>query len=200
VILDNLPADVDRPGGAIALTGADEVYVATGGTANPSADRLLAGKILRLNADGTVPRDAPAASPVYADAVDEPLAVGINPLSGRPWVLSGRRTGPTSLEFVTSPRARAALQYRGDLLSGFKNELLVAGADGLERLRFDVDHSTWIGRERVISGPFGKLGAVAEGADGALYVATANAASTGTPGIDCLLRIVPDREPARRRR
>lgn len=201
VVLDDLPADSARPAGAMAVTADGEVYVATGGIADPSADRVLAGKILRLNMDGTVPRDAPAASPVHADAADEPLGVGINSLSGRLWLLSGgERTERTPLEIVSRPTAAAAVQYRGNLLVAFQNDMVVTRADGLERLHYDAAHGMWNTEGLLLSGWFGRLGAVAEGSDGALYVATANSTSADRPGIDRLLRILPDREPGRRRR
>jgi glucose/arabinose dehydrogenase len=200
VIVDDLPADADRPAGAMALIAAGQVLVATGGTAATSSDRLLARKILRLNVDGTLPRDAPAASPVYADAVEEPLGVGINPLSGRLWLLSSRPTRANALEVVPRPMAGGALQYRGDQLSAFKNDLVVARTDGLERLRYDVARGRWMTEGLLVSGPFGKLGAVAEGPGGALYFATANGASPSPPGIDRVLRIVPEGERASGRR
>jgi glucose/arabinose dehydrogenase len=200
VMLDNLPADADQPAGAMALAAADEVFVATGVAADRSTDSPLAEKILRYHTDGTVPRDAPAASPVYAETMGQPLGVGVNSLSGRLWVLSRRRTGAKRLEIVSSPAGRAALQYRGDLLAAFTNHLVVAGAEGLQRFRYDAASGTWTAEELLLSGSFGTLGAVAEGADGALYIATANAASTGTPAIDRVLRLVPDDERARGRR
>jgi glucose/arabinose dehydrogenase len=70
ILLDNIPGAANHDGGRIAFGPDGKLYVATGDgeQQNRAQDRTsLAGKILRLEKDGTVPADNPfAPSPVYS--------------------------------------------------------------------------------------------------------------------------------------
>ncbi len=62
VELDSLSAATNHNGGAIHFGADGKLYIATGENANPSNAQTLAnrlGKILRINADGTIPPDNP---------------------------------------------------------------------------------------------------------------------------------------------
>ena len=91
--LDNLSSATNHNGGAIHFGPDGKIYLAVGDNANgansQSLNNLL-GKMLRINADGTIPTD----NPFYAQAVDRnraiwalglrnPFTFAIQPLGGR---------------------------------------------------------------------------------------------------------------------
>src|SRR5688572_13859184 len=69
VIIDDIPSQIYHDGGRIAFGPDGMLYVATGdaGSASRSQDKKsLAGKILRVTADGDVPGDNPFGNPVWS--------------------------------------------------------------------------------------------------------------------------------------
>jgi len=69
-ILDRIPASPVHNGGRVKLGPDRKLYVTTGDAASPESSqdlRSLAGKILRINTDGSAPPDNPfPSSPVYS--------------------------------------------------------------------------------------------------------------------------------------
>jgi glucose/arabinose dehydrogenase len=80
-------------GGALAFGPDGTLYVGVGDQATPSAAprlRVLRGKVLRLNPDGSIPRDNPffarlrgPARAVYARGLRNPFTMAVDPASGR---------------------------------------------------------------------------------------------------------------------
>ncbi len=70
VVIDNIPGGPFHDGGRIKFGPDDKLYITTGdaGNADLSQDKnSIAGKILRINSDGTIPEDNPfSGSPVYS--------------------------------------------------------------------------------------------------------------------------------------
>jgi glucose/arabinose dehydrogenase len=70
VVLDDIPGASVHDGGALAFGPDGKLYVGTGDARSPAAAQdlgSLAGKVLRLNPDGSIPDDNPfPGSPVYA--------------------------------------------------------------------------------------------------------------------------------------
>src|SRR5918999_3210612 len=95
VILDNIPADIRHSGGQIQFGPDGQLYVATG-DANSRSDaqslETLAGKILRINADGSVPADNPfigtpeARGEIWAYGLRNPFTGDIDPVTGRMYI------------------------------------------------------------------------------------------------------------------
>ena len=83
VVLDGIPAAMFHAGDAIAFGPDGVLYVATGDARDPGSaqnDRSLAGKILRMRRDGTVPADNPTpGSLVYARGVRNPQGLAWDP-------------------------------------------------------------------------------------------------------------------------
>lgn len=68
-ILTDIPASANHDGGALAFGPDNKLYITTGdaGDENAAQDRQsLAGKILRINDDGSIPRDNPFNSAVWS--------------------------------------------------------------------------------------------------------------------------------------
>lgn len=69
VIIDGIPSDRIHNGGRIAFGSDGLLYITTGDAADAELAQdtdSLAGKVLRLNADGSVPETNPFDSPVYS--------------------------------------------------------------------------------------------------------------------------------------
>ncbi len=101
VILDDIPAAAIHNGGRIAFGPDGKLYVTTGDAAAPALaqDRdSLAGKILRLNPDGSVPDDNPfPGSPVYSYGHRNPQGLAWQPGTGQ---LYATEHGPSAHDEV----------------------------------------------------------------------------------------------------
>ena len=88
-VVRSLPAAYHHNGGHIAFGPDGRLYVVVGENGDPSnAQKLavLAGKMLRLNADGTVPPNNPSpASPVIAYGIRNSFGFTFDPSTGRLW-------------------------------------------------------------------------------------------------------------------
>jgi glucose/arabinose dehydrogenase len=86
LVVDGIPAARFHAGDAIEFGPDGKLYIATGDAGNPSSaeDRTaLGGKILRFNADGSIPDDNPfPGSPVYALGVRNVQGLAWHPLTG----------------------------------------------------------------------------------------------------------------------
>lgn len=83
VILDSIPAEKYHAGDAIAFGPDGMLYIATGDARDPGNaqdEQSLAGKVLRLEADGGVPHDNPVrGSLVYATGLRNPQGIAWEP-------------------------------------------------------------------------------------------------------------------------
>jgi glucose/arabinose dehydrogenase len=95
VILGDIPADIKHNGGQMQFAPDGKLYVTTG-DANAQSDaqslETLAGKILRINADGSVPADNPfvgtpdARGEIWAYGLRNPFTGDIDPVTGRMYI------------------------------------------------------------------------------------------------------------------
>lgn len=87
VILDNISGNAIHDGGRIKFGPDAKLYVTTGDATNPSRAqdlKSLNGKILRLNADGSIPADNPfPGSPVYSYGHRNPQGLAWDPATGQ---------------------------------------------------------------------------------------------------------------------
>jgi len=69
IVIDGIPGAPWHDGGRIAFGPDGKLYITTGDAVNPGWSQdlsSLAGKILRINPDGTIPDDNPFDSPIYS--------------------------------------------------------------------------------------------------------------------------------------
>ncbi len=207
VLLDNIPANTIHDGGRLKFGPDGKLYITTGdsGTAQLSQDlQSLAGKILRLNPDGTVPQDNPfSGSPVYSygnrnseglawqsgtgilfstehssSAHDELNIIKAGGNYGWPSV----RGKDTSTGFI-SPLIESGEDtwapsgmtfYRGAAFPQWQGNLLFGVLRGEHLHRVVLSGQEVVLEERLFQGELGRLRDVIEGPEGLLYFTTSN--------------------------
>ena len=192
VLLDGVRASASDASASLRFAPDGTLYAAfdDGGDARRAGDLASPnGKVLRLNADGSTPRDQ--AGPVYSYAYHSPRGLDWDPASGALWVADrlddgsgrlltvvpeqGSRAGETrgvvrethALPPTTPPSSIAF--YRGPMFPAFAGSLLVASDEGRHLLRISGGAT-----ERLLQDQVGGVRAVAIGPEGAIYFATAN--------------------------
>ena len=119
------------------------------------------GKVLRLNADGSTPRDQVGATPLFASAYRSPRGLDWDPAAGALWVADRLEDGSARLLTVVAEQAfrakgrRGVVQQRwslpattlpsgaafvrGRLFPALTGSLLVASDEGRQLLRVRID-------------------------------------------------------------
>ncbi len=218
VLLDDMPAAQIHDGCRVKFGPDGKLYITMGDAAEPRlAQRRdsLAGKILRLNADGTVPADNPfPGSPIYS--------LGHRNPQGLAWDRAGRlfaaEHGPTGHDEVNHIRpgrnygwpevqgrggdaryAEPVIESGNDTwapsgIAFHGDDLFVAGLGGRRLLRVTFTPDLSAARlSTVLDHAWGRLRDVVAGPDGALYVTTNNRDGRGSPAPDDdrILRVMP---------
>ena len=104
VIIDAIPAAEFNNGGRIKFGPDNKLYVATGDAMTPNLAQdlnSLAGKILRINPDGTIPRNNPLpGSPVYAYGFQNVLGLAWHPKTKILYALDDSRSGNDEINMI----------------------------------------------------------------------------------------------------
>ena len=215
-IIDGIPAAAGNDGGRIKFGPDSKLYIATGDARQPELAqnaRSLAGKILRLNPDGTIPEDNPFdGSPVYS--------YGHRNIQGMAWDASGQmyasehgNEGNDEINLI-KPGANygwpieecnaqrfekpvicfnPAIAPSGIAIAssdrlGYKGDILLAAlkAQQLRLIKLPSDSEV-----NVLTG-YGRIRDVVEAPDGSLYIATSDrdGRAIAEQGDDKILRIV----------
>ena len=134
IILDKIPGAQIRNGGSIKFGPDNKLYITTGDANIQSLAQdlgSLAGKILRINKNGTVPLDNPfPGSPVYSYGHRNPLGLAWNPANGQ---LLATEQGPLSNDEVN--RIIAGSNYGWPKVIGvskdsrFQDPMLLSGVN-----------------------------------------------------------------------
>jgi glucose/arabinose dehydrogenase len=214
VLLDNIPAANIHDGGRLRFGPDGLLYASAGDAANANLAQdvaSLAGKLLRLNRDGSAPRDNRFSSPVYTYGHRNPQGFDWHPTSGDLWAAEHGNSGNDEVNAIGAgqnfgwPRIEAnasqpgmevpkaffnpaiapsgASFYRGQRIPQFANNLFVATLRGTHLLRLTVDPGAGriTGSERLLEGAYGRLRDVISGPDGYLYFCTNNRDGRGSP-------------------
>jgi glucose/arabinose dehydrogenase len=216
-ILDGIPAADRNDGGRIKFGPDGKLYVATGDAKQPQLAQdagSLAGKILRINPDGSIPDDNPfPGSPVYS--------FGHRNVQGLAWDGDGRmyasehgESGNDEVNLIKAGEnygwpieecdatrfekpvycfnpaiAPADITIPSSDKLGYKGDILLAALKA-KQLR-DVNLGT--GESNNILTGYGRIRDVVEAPDGSLYVLTSNrdGRAIAEPGDDRVLHLLP---------
>jgi glucose/arabinose dehydrogenase len=214
LLIDNIPANQIHDGGRIRFGPDGLLYITTGDAAVQETAQSVtspAGKILRLNRDGTSARDNPFGSPVYSFGHRNPQGLDWNPETGDLWASEHGASGNDEINVIDVganygwPRIQAAQTmpgmrppvvfynpaiapsgasfYRGQRFPQFQNNLFAGTLRGshLLRLRLDGPGRRVVAQERLLDQRFGRIRDVISGPDGYLYFCTNNRDGRGSP-------------------
>jgi glucose/arabinose dehydrogenase len=186
VIIEAAGPPIAEAAGVLRAGPDGQFYIAVGAAGFP-------GTLLRLNIDGTMPRDQSGTAPAVAQGLQSPGGMVQDPRSGILWIADGQdgEDHLSGVAFAGRPlravvRARHALEggsgalafYAGKALPGFENTLLLASVTGrhIERLRLGGDRLDGIAAtETLLQDAVGPIHVVTIGPDGTIYFCTAQA-------------------------
>lgn len=222
VIIDRIPGAAIHNGGRIAFGPDRHLYVTTGdaGNAELAQDtRSLAGKILRLREDGSIPPDNPFGNAIWSYGHRNSQGLTWDN-KGQLWATEHGRSGILSgldeLNLIKNGQNYGWPIIQGDerregmhspiIQSGPDNTWAPAGAVYLDGSVFFAGlrgvslYEAKLSQDGEINsivthfqGTFGRLRAVQIGRDGFLYVSTSNTDGRGEPrpGDDKIIKINP---------
>jgi len=217
-ILTDIRGNVYHNAGKIAFGPDGFLYITAGDALDePSAqDRLvLAGKILRVDSEGNIPKENPFNNQVYSYGHRNPQGLTWDS-DGNLWSTehgqSGIKSGQDELNKITIggnygwPIIRGSQEFQGYnspiIQSGdrvtwapgdaeyFAGNIFFTGLRGAGVYRYNIQQKTIV---KYLDNEFGRLRAITLGPDGYFYITTSNKDGRGTPreDDDKILRINP---------
>jgi aldose sugar dehydrogenase len=217
VIINNIPAADRNDGGRIKFGPDGKLYISTGDARQPELAqdaRSLAGKILRLNYDGSIPEDNPfEGSPVYSYGHRNIQGLAWHPLTGELYASEHGAEGNDEINLIKpgtnygwpiedcnaenfekpvicfNPAiAPAGMIYALSDSLGYQNNILLATLKGQHVRLIDLETNV---ESNILTG-FGRIRDIIEAPDGSLYVATSNKDGRAIPAQydDRILKIV----------
>jgi glucose/arabinose dehydrogenase len=222
VIVGAIPGAGFHDGCRIAFGPDKKLYVTTGDASKPElaqSTKSLAGKILRVNDDGSIPADNPFGNAVWSYGHRNPQGI-VWDGQGRLWSTehgrSGIRSGFDELNLIvkggnygwpdiegdkTKAGMIAPVKHSGEKdtwapagIAFYGGSLWFAGLRGSSLYQAEIADDGSVTRLRAhLRNEYGRFRAVTVGPDEALYVSTSNDDGRGTKrdGDDQILRILP---------
>lgn len=210
-IIEGIPGAVYHDGGRIAFGPDGLLYITTGDAGNASAAQdlaSLAGKILRVKDDGSIPSDNSFQTAVWSYGHRNPQGLAWDD-QGRLWSTehgrSGLQTGydevniierganygwPTIQGDATREGMKAPVLHSGPSTTwapasaAYKNgKLFFGGLKGERLYEVDTRANPPTIKEYFIQ-TFGRIRTVTVGEDGSLYLTTSNRDGRGTPALE----------------
>src|SRR3989338_2608324 len=217
ILLDDIPNARFHDGGRLKFGPDGKLYITTGDATVPSSAQdvnSLAGKILRMSKDGSIPTDNPFGNYVYSYGHRNPQGLAWHPLSKELYASEHGATRNDEINFISKGenygwpieecdktaeyakplRCYAEFTLAPSGIAFYNNDLYVAGLRGtqLRKIVLDKDHKTILYEEELFS-DLGRVREVVEH-DGYLYIATSNKDGRGIPRAndDKIIRIKLD--------
>ncbi|GBD03801.1 Aldose sugar dehydrogenase YliI [bacterium HR19] len=219
IILNDIPAGRIHNGGRIKFGPDGHLYITTGDAGNSDNSQninSLAGKILRVEEDGSIPEDNPFGNYVYAYGIRNSQGIAWD-AEGNLWAIdhgrSGIQSGLDEVNLIEKGRNYGWPVIQGDErkegmetpithsgedttwapadLIYYNNSLFFTGLRGQAIYKYDITNRKL---EVYFSQKFGRLRAITIGPDGYFYVSTSNRDGRGYPneGDDKILKINPE--------
>lgn len=214
IILDDVPGGNIHDGGRVKFGPDGKIYWTTGdvGNANLAQDTSsLAGKILRINPDGSIPDDNPFPdSPVYSYGHRNPQGLAWQPDTGRLYATEHGASALDEVNYIEPGNNYGWPVIQGDqtregmespvIHSGtdtwapagaafvtggpWDGSLLFTGLRGRSLYRVTLDPSdpgNVLDFDSYLDNQYGRLRNVVQGPDGAIYLLTNNRDGRGSP-------------------
>lgn len=219
VIIDNIPGSTNHNGGRIIFGPGKYLYITTGDSGNSElaqSTNSLAGKILRLNDDGTIPKDNPFKNAVYSYGHRNPQGLAFDDKDrlwatehGRSGILSGFDElnliekgknygwpviqGDDIKQGMESPTVHsgATKTWAPSGMAFLNGKLFFGGLRGQALYEVHISSSSEINFKEKFLNQFGRIRAVAIDSSGDIYITTSNTDGRGKPseGDDKLIKI-----------
>jgi aldose sugar dehydrogenase len=217
VIIDKIPAADRNDGGRIKFGPDGKLYIATGDARQPELAQdasSLAGKILRLNPDGSIPEDNPfEGSPVYSYGHRNIQGLTWHPVTGELYASEHGAEGNDEINLIKpgtnygwpiedcnaekfekpiicfNPAiAPAGMTFAASNSLGYQNDILLATLKAQHIRLIDLESDI---ESNILTG-FGRIRDVIEASDGSLYVTTSNkdGRAVSEQDDDKILRII----------
>lgn len=214
IVIDKIPGDVNHNGGRIKFGPDSKLYITTGDAQKEELAQdkeSLAGKILRLNEDGSIPSDNPfPGSRVYSLGHRNPQGLAWDK-NGLLWETEHGPSANDEINLIKSGGNYGWPDFKGDE-SGIGIEtpvlysknltwapsgavivdifMLFSGLRGEAIYRLDITTNSL---RPFLKNQYGRLRTIAKGPDGFLYILTSNLDGRGKPVSedDRILRVHP---------
>lgn len=221
IIIDNIPGAAYHDGGRIIFGPDDYLYITTGdaGSSNLAQDiNSLAGKILRLKDDGSIPPDNPFGNAVYSYGHRNSQGLAWDD-QGRLWATEHGRSGIFSgldelnliekgknygWPVIQGSEARAEMEspivqsgsdetWAPAGIAFWDNSFFFGGLRGESLYEAKIISKRQISLKVHFRNEFGRIRAVVLGPDGFFYITTSNTDGRGSPKAndDKIIRINP---------